>query len=80
MFIKTYTGTLVNLDKIVKIDRAAVGNGALGMWELRAWFNDSRVVILFTGTKSDTEIAKDNLEEAILTNAKILSYYHKEED
>lgn len=76
MFIKTHNGTLVNLDKVIKIDITSVGNGALDLYGLRAWFDDSQIVILFGGKKDEVEIAQDNLEEAILTNAKILSYHN----
>lgn len=71
MYIKTYSGALVNFDKLSKVDITVAGDDSV----LRGFFDDYRAITLFVGTYEECKIAMQNLEEAIITKAKILSYY-----
>lgn len=71
MYIKTYSGVLVNFDKLSKVDIIVDDSDSI----LRGFFDDYRVITLFLGTYEECKIAMANLEEAIITKAKILSYY-----
>lgn len=71
MYIKTYSGALVNFDKLSKVDITVAGNESA----LRGFFDDYRAITLFVGTYEECEIGMANLEEALISKAKILSYY-----
>ena len=71
MYIKTDSGALVNFDKLSKVDITVAGDDSI----LRGLFNDYRTITLFVGTYEECKIAMQNLEEAIITKTKILSYY-----
>lgn len=71
MYIKTYSGALVNFDKLSKVDITVAGDEST----LRGFFDDYRAITLFVGTYEECEIAMANLEEALISKAKILSYY-----
>lgn len=76
MYIKTYSGALVNFDKLSKVDITVAGNDP----SLRGFFDDYRAITLFIGTYEECEIAMANLEEAISTNATSISYYATKDD
>ena len=76
MYIKTYSGALVNFDKLSKVDITVAGDDSV----LRGFFDDYRAITLFVGTYEECKIAMANLEEALSTNAISISYYATKDD
>ena len=76
MYIKTDSGSLVNFDKLSKVDITVAGDDSV----LRGFFDDYRAITLFVGTYEECKIAMQNLEEAISTNATSISYYATKDD
>ena len=81
MYIKTYSGALVNFDKLSKVDITVADITVAGSEStLRGFFDDYRAITLFVGTYEQCEIAMANLEEALSTNAVSISYYATKDD